>query len=415
VPRRNSEKGEKCWTKRNRFAKVAWENSFHRCTRKRGPRRMATRKKRARLWEHFSVLKDPRIERNKEHKLIDIIAIAILAVICGADGWTHVEEFGNAKYEWLRGFLELPNGIPSHDTFGRVFSRLSAKAFQECFQSWVNEISILTQSEIVPIDGKTLRRSYDRGSGKKAIHMVSAWTSANRLLLGHVKTEEKSNEITAIPELLRLLELKGCIVTIDAMGCQKAIAEMIREKGADYVLALKGNQTNLHQETKAFFENATEKAFEAIPHDYYETSEHGHGRFEIRRYWSVGFLDAISERANWQDLKTIGMVESIREVDDNICSEVRYYISSLEQDAKKFARAVRKHWGIENSVHWVLDVAFQEDQCRIRKENGAENFSLLRRIALNLLRQETSTKLGVQAKRLRAGWDSRYLFKLLNQ
>ena len=373
-----------------------------------------TKKKRVSLLEHFSVIQDPRIDRRKEHKLIDIITIAILAVICGADAWTSVEEFGKAKYDWLSSFLELPNGIPSHDTFGRVFALLSAKAFQECFQRWVNDISELTQNQIIAIDGKTVRRSYDSGSGKKAIHIVSAWATANRIILGQVKTEEKSNEITAIPELLKLLELKGGIVTIDAMGCQKRIAALIREKNADYVLALKGNQSTLHEKTKAFFEAAEKTNFEKVEHDYYETSEKGHGRFEIRRYWLTSTVECLSDADKWKDLKTIGMVESTRAIDDQISSEIRYYISSLKQDAKKVATAVREHWGIENSVHWVLDVAFQEDLCRIRKDNGPENFSLLRRFALNLLRQDKSTKLGINSKRLRAGWDQGYLLSLLD-
>lgn len=363
--------------------------------------------------EHFKNIEDPRIDRCKRHSLIDIIVIAICAVICGADTWEDIESFGESKCDWLKQFLELPNGIPSHDTFGRVFSIISPVEFQRSFLNWVKAISESIEKEVVAIDGKTSRRSYDRGKGKGAIHMVSAWATANRVVLGQVKTEDKSNEITAIPELLDILALNGCIVTIDAMGCQKAISVGIIDKGADYVLALKGNQGTLHEDIKLFFEDANETGFKGIRHDFHETIDGDHGRIETRRYYTVSDIEWLEGKADWKGLKSIGMVESEREIGEKVTKETRYYISSLPGNAKLFGDAVRRHWGIENSLHWVLDVVFREDECRIRKGYAAENFAVLRHIALNLVREEKSIKRGVKGKRLKAGWDNDYLGRIL--
>ncbi|MCP4696821.1 MAG: ISAs1 family transposase [Gammaproteobacteria bacterium] len=373
-----------------------------------------TAKYSASISEHFADLPDPRKEGMIEHKLLDIITISLCAVICGADDWVKVEVFGEAKYEWLKTFLELPHGIPSHDTFNRVFSMLPAHQFQKCFMNWIAATVSLTKGQIIPIDGKTLRRSYDRSSGKAAIHMVSAWAHTNRVVLGQIKTEEKSNEITAIPELLNLLNIRNSVVTIDAMGCQKAIAAQIIDQEGDYVLALKGNQGNFHQDVIDFFADAEHNDFNGIPYDYHETFDKNHGRIEIRRYWTVKSIYLPGEeKAKWKGLNIIGMVESERHADGKTTVERRYYIASLENDAKCFGYTVRAHWSIENTLHWSLDVSFKEDACRIRKGSGAENFAVLRHMAVSLLQQEKTEKTGAESKRLKAALDTEYLRKVL--
>lgn len=363
--------------------------------------------------EHFESLPDPRIDRQKLHHLIDIITISICAALCGAEGWTDVEEFGKAKKDWFQTFLELPNGIPSHDTFGRFFSLLDPQAFQDTFLQWVQSVNDLFKGQVVAIDGKCLRRSHDHGKGKAAIYMVSAWATANQLVLGQVKTDEKSNEITAIPRLLRALEVKGCIVTIDAAGCQKGIATQIRSQGADYVLALKGNQGNLREYVEDYFTTARVNDFHGVPHDYHETIDGGHGRVEIRRHWSIESFRDFPGKAAWKDLRSIGLVESERHIGSEVTIDCRYYISSLPADAKQLATSVRAHWGVENGLHWCLDVGFREDDCRVRQGNASENFAVVRHIALNLLKKERSFKGGLRAKRLKAGWDQDYLIKML--
>jgi predicted transposase YbfD/YdcC len=364
------------------------------------------------IQSHFSKITDPR-DLNKRHKIIDIITLAICAVVCGADSWEHIEEFGHSKYDWFKDFLELPHGIPSHDTFGRVFARIDPVEFQQSFMSWVQTICRLSRGQIIAIDGKTLRRSHDKKNGKAAIHMVSAWASANGIVLGQIKIDEKSNEITAIPELIKALEIEGCIVTIDAMGCQKNIAETIIDKGADYVLALKGNQSKLHDDVKLFFQDYLKTDNNNPAVDSYETTDGDHGRIEIRRYWTTSDINWLQGKESWKNINTIGMVQRERQVGEDISIETSYYISSIGNDTKLFSQAVRSHWGIENSLHWVLDISFREDESRIRKDNAPENFAVLRHMALNLLKTETSLRKSIKAKRLKAGWDNDYLAKVL--
>lgn len=369
----------------------------------------------ASILTHFSSLPDPRDNRGKEHLLLDLLAIAICAVISGAEGWEDIAEYGRAKQDWLSTFLSLPHGIPCEDTFARVFARLDPEQFQSCFMSWVQTIGTRLGTEVISLDGKTLRHSDDRSKGKKAIHLVSAWASHSRLVLGQRKVEEKSNEITAIPELLQLLEVSGCIVTIDAMGCQKAIATTIVEQEADYVLALKGNQGKLYEDVQWLFEQARAVEFSGVDHDFHQSINKGHGRVEIRRCWVLSELSYLKDLSQWRGLKTIAMITCERRIQEHVSLETRYFISSLPLDAARIAQAVRSHWAIENSLHWVLDVSFNEDNSRIRSGHAPENLARLRHLALNLLSRDSSTKRGIAARRKKAAWDNSYLIKILTQ
>jgi predicted transposase YbfD/YdcC len=363
---------------------------------------------------HFQGLQDPRRQTlNQRHTFMDILVIAICGAICGANDWVAVATFGEAKEDWLRTFLELPHGIPSHDTFTDVFTKLSPEQFQQCFMSWVSSLVTLFPGEVVAIDGKTLRHSYDAQDSRASIHMVSAWASQNSLVLGQLKTDAKSNEITAIPQLLDALELAGCLVTIDAMGCQKKIAAKIVEKGADYLLALKENHPGLYKAVTDYFTTATAQEEFDNALDFAETEDRNHGRIEYRRCWVTSDIAWLDQRVLWKDLQTLVMIESERHVDGKISIEHRYYLASATGKASTFLNATRQHWSIENSLHWVLDVAFREDDIRIRKGSGAENFAILRHIALNLLKQEQTTTVGIQNKRLKAGWNHTYLEKIL--
>ena len=370
----------------------------------------------ATILDHFAELDDPRVERTRHHKLVDILAIAICATICGADSGVHIELFGKSKREWFQTFLELPHGIPSHDTFGAVFARLDPAQLQNCFVSWTQAIAELLPGEVVAIDGKTARRSYDRAGKKGAIHMVSAWASQQSLTLGQVKTDEKSNEITAIPQLLEMLDLNGCIVTIDAMGCQREIAQQITEGGADYVLAVKANQGQLYEGIQDLFEGAAALGFDGAPYDYVETVDKGHGRVERRECWVItdpDCLNYVDPQGQWPQLKAAVRVAGHRQTAEGRTSQPRYYISSLAGSAEQLLAAVRSHWSIENSLHWSLDVTFREDRCRVRKDHGPQNMNVLRQIGHNLLKNERTLKVGIQGKRLNAGWDEDYLLKVL--
>jgi predicted transposase YbfD/YdcC len=366
--------------------------------------------------EHFSKVNDPRRDRTKHHKLIDIIAIAICAVICGAEGWVDIELFGNSKIHWLATFLELPNGIPSHDTFGRVFSLLDAQQFQLAFYEWVWAVNDIIQGQVINIDGKCLRGSDNQRLGKRAIYMVSAWAVENEIVLGQHKVDEKSNEITAIPELLKILSLSGCIVTIDAMGTQTNIAKTIREANADYILSVKDNQGHLFEDIATLFAVDQAQNFKYASFEHKKTVNKGHGRIEVRECWSTSnpeYLNLIRGLQNWTGLQSIIMVACTRIIDGKETKYVRYYISSLPSNAERILQAVRNHWSIENKLHWVLDVALNEDRSRVRKDQAPENFAVLRHIALNLLKQEKTAKGGIHAKQFQAALKEEYLLKVL--
>ena len=367
------------------------------------------------LLRFFREVPDPR-GRNKLHSLTDMIVIAICAVICGADGWAQVELFGKSKEKFFRSFLELRHGIPSHDTFGRVFARLSPDAFEACFIAWTHSLSQDVAGKLVSIDGKAIRRSFEHGWDKSGMaHLVSAFVSGNRMVFGQLAVDDKSNEITAIPKLLELLDVRGATVTIDAMGCQKNIARKIVDGHGDYYLAVKENQPQLHQKVTSLLNEAMLEKFVGMKHDHFEETNGGHGRIETRRVWITPEVNWLGDlRHEWAGLHALVLVEATRQINGKTSTERRYYIASNPTaTAKQAAESIRGHWGIENQLHWNLDMSFDEDQSRIRKGHAAENFSRLRRIALNLLKRETSQKVGIKSKRLLAGWDHDYLLGLL--
>jgi len=379
--------------------------------------------------EHFATLTDPRAERGKEHLLVDILTITLSAVICGADDWVAVATFGKTKAAWLRTFLALPHGIPSHDTFGRVFRLLDPEELRRCFFAWVR--AVLGESvegnadgqvgpQVVAVDGKTLRRSHDRRSGKAALHLVSAWATESGLVVGQVATDAKSNEITAIPMLLRLLALEGATVTIDAMGCQTAIAQQIVEQGADYVLALKDNHEKLHARVRRAFRDAdaavgTSLRLGDVP--THTTVEKGHGRIERRRCRAIGdpeYLAFIDPDGAWPHLQSVVCIESTRRIGDAVSTEARHYLSSLPADAHRLQRVVRSHWGVENRLHWVLDLAFDEDHSRVRADHAPENLAIVHHLALNLLRRDPTRRIGLKNSRFKAALDDAYLRSILD-
>jgi len=371
------------------------------------------------LIAHFKDLPDPRLDRTKDHDLIDILVIAICTLLCAGESFNDMEDFGKAKQDWFKTFLGLRSGIPSHDTFNRLFAALDPKAFLDCFLRWTQSLRQAVGQEIVALDGKALRRALNGDGSVK--YVVSAWAEDNGLVLGQLKVTAKSNEITALPELLRVLELSGCIVTVDAMGTQKKIAKEIVEADADYVLALKGNHETVHEEVKSFLEEiVAEKAAPPVRPSLaaarlaeLETVEKDHGRIETRRYYQSAELAWFADRTQWASLRSVGMVEAIREIGAHRTVERRYYLSSLPLGVETFARAVRGHWGVENKLHWVLDVQMREDQSRARAGYAAENLATLRRLALNLLKREKTKKRGIHGKQLNASWDHAYLLRLL--
>ncbi|RMH15866.1 MAG: ISAs1 family transposase [Gammaproteobacteria bacterium] len=373
------------------------------------------------LLSFFAEVHDPRREHSTTlHTLEAIIVITILASVCGAQNWVDVQLWGEAKQDWLSEFLDLTHGIPSHDTFSRVFRLLDPNSLNQAFVSWMSALAEL-HGDIVSLDGKTIRRSLDNADGKGPIHIVNAWASANELVLAQYKVDDKSNEITALPELIDMLNLKGSIVTIDAMGCQVAIAQKIIDKGADYVLALKENQPALHQDVVDLFKwiDSDRPADQPVEVGIDEEVDGGHGRIETRRVMSTEQLEGLESCERWPELRTVVRVESIRQIGEESSLEYRYYISSLggatDQEAQRLNRAIRTHWEIENKVHWVLDVAMREDENRARKDHSAENLALIRKLVLNLVRREKSLKCGAAAKQKRAGWDHDYLLKILSQ
>jgi predicted transposase YbfD/YdcC len=363
---------------------------------------------------HFGNLRDPRAAHSILHKLLDILIITICAVICGADNFVAIAEYGKEKEAWLKTFLELANGIPSVDTFERLFARLQPEALQKSFISWMAAVHESTDGELINIDGKTLRSAKEAENSRSLIHMVSVWSASQHLVLAQKKVDEKSNEITVIPSLLKMLTIRGCIVSIDAMGCQREVAKTIIAEGADYVLALKGNQGNLHEDVRELFTSARAQNFKNIEHQFYETVEQGHGRIETRRYWTMGNTAYLIDAEKWIGLKSIGMVESERIINGTISTEQRYYLLSLESDVHRFSQSVRNHWSIENQLHWILDVGFDEDASQACRGYIAENLAVIRHISLNLLSSDKNSKVGVKTKRLKAGWNNNYLQHILS-
>jgi predicted transposase YbfD/YdcC len=365
------------------------------------------------ITQHFAKLPDPRVKRRRRHELLDIIVIAICGIICGCKAWDEIAIYGRKKKDWLQTFLELPNGIPSKDTFRRVFARLKPAAFQACFRNWMQALAESLGVKQIAIDGKTLRRSHDRGLGKSGLHLVSAWATANHLSLGQVAVDDKSNEITAIPQLLELLELSGAIVTIDAMGCQKDIACQIREADGHYVLAVKNNQERLLQDIQQCFATEFDKPHGEGNYSYHATTDRNHGRIESRQYYAIPEPTGIRDEALWKDLRTIAMVVTERQVlGQAATSEIRYYIGSKPGKAKEYSRYIRGHWGIENSLHWVLDMVFDEDHSRTRKDHGTENLALLRRLALTVLKN-ANCKGSIRQKQLQAILDDQVMEDML--
>jgi predicted transposase YbfD/YdcC len=374
--------------------------------------------KRRSLVEYLEEISEPRMKRRRKHKLVDILVIGLCSMLTGGEGFNDMALFGRIKRDWLNNFLELPHGIPSHDTFNRVFAAIDPHCFLECFIRWVQGLCPTLAGDVVAIDGKALRRALDEGASIP--YIVSAWASENGLALGQVKVDDKSNEITAIPQLLQALALQGCIVTIDAMGCQKDIAAQIVDKKANYVLALKGNHATIHQEIGEFFADAVQPCAEKADSTVapktmtsLKTMEKDHGRIETRRYWQSNDIEWMQDKKRWKNLRTIGMVESIRRVKGNNSIERRYYLASLPLDINTFAKAVRGHWGVENQLHWSLDVTFNEDQSRARSKNAAQNLATLRRIALNLIKKDPLEKVSLRQKRIFAALDTDFLGQLL--
>jgi len=365
------------------------------------------------LVAHFRRIPDPRVRRTRRHALVDVLVITLCAVICSADDWVSIAQFGRAKRKWFRRFLTLRHGIPSHDTFGRVFAALDPETIQAAFLAWVETVADLLPGEVIAVDGKTLRRTFDTVSAKAAIHLVSAWATQQGLCLGQMQTDAKSNEITVIPRLLEVLALAGRVVTIDAMGGQTDIARTIQAKGGEYVLSLKGNQTRLHEDIVTFFADAQARDCRDLAHTTAETVDGDHGRIEVRRAWATDDLSWLTDRRRWAGLRSVLRVDSERTVGTHTTRESRFFISSLAPDAAHLARIVRGHWAIENGLHWVLDVAMRQDHTRIRTGHAPENLAILQHLALNRLKQERTEKLGVENKRLLSGWDHDYLLRVI--
>jgi predicted transposase YbfD/YdcC len=364
---------------------------------------------------HFGGLDDPRVERTKRHSLLGVITIALCGVISGADTWVEIEELGHAREEWFAQVLDLPHGIPSHDTFGRVFAALDPVAFEDCFRAWVGCMVTTLGPQVIALDGKALCGAHTAGTAP--LQMVSAWASTARVVLAQRVVPEKANELSALPEVLRMLALEGCIVTIDAMGTHTCLAQQIVDQGADYVLALKANQERLFADVQGLFADVERWGLDTVPHTHDRWVDGGHGRIEVRETWAITDpvqLAYLDPTGTWPSLRSVVHIHATRQLADRPTTQDRYYLSSLDRPARQISQAVRHHWGIENSVHWVLDMAFREDESRVRLGHAARNLSLLRHLALNLLRQETSKRVGIHAKRLIASANPAYLLKVLS-